>query len=51
MKYFQEQFDALLEHRSDEDRALRDLRIKAFNDFKSINRRFTKNEIRFNNIS
>jgi len=35
MKYFQEQFDALLENRSDEDRALRDLRIKAFNDFKA----------------
>ena len=35
MKYFQEQFDALLKHRSDEDRTLRDLRIKAFNDFKA----------------
>ena len=34
MKYFQEQFDALLEYRSDEDNALRDLRIRAFNDFK-----------------
>ena len=34
MKYFQEQFDALLEYRSDENNALRDLRIRAFNDFK-----------------
>ena len=34
MKYFQEQFDALLEYRSNEDDDLRDLRIRAFNDFK-----------------
>jgi|TARA_B110000495_G_scaffold186863_1_gene185775 Fe-S cluster assembly protein SufD len=36
MKQFQKQFDALLEYWPDEDSALRDLRLKAFDRFKEI---------------
>ena len=36
MKQFQKEFDAFLEHFSEENPALRDLRLKAFNKFKEI---------------